>query len=189
MACFSVWDIQNCGCGPTTCNVTFFVAACTTGMPGATVNVWTNSSKTTLVATGTTDATGHVTLDVGSAGTYYEEVISPTARAVAPAAGNTTYSCGSTRNVVLTLAAGYVACFDGCYIPSPTNLHDNNGETWAWQSASACWQGNGLFNGGCQLFPNKIGNCGTVTVTFNSCSPALSVTYHISGGTTYAITE
>lgn len=53
-----------CCCG---CTVTFIVDLCFCTIAGATVTV---KSGSTTIASGTTDSTGHLVLDIGSAGTY-----------------------------------------------------------------------------------------------------------------------
>lgn len=146
---------RRCCCNPT-CNQVFHVTGCNAlGLEGATVGVWTDSSKTTLVATGTTDASGNLTLDLGSAGTYYREV---SASRFATASGNFTATCtGGTVSDALSPASGY-HCYTGCSIPLPDTLHFSDSAlgtsgTATWFAPLSRWLGSDSFStfgcGGC----------------------------------------
>lgn len=75
MASLSTFDVDGCCCGGGTCNFT----ACVTGMSGtalagATITVLASCPGGATIATGTTDGTGCVTVNIGSAGTYCVQV-------------------------------------------------------------------------------------------------------------------
>jgi hypothetical protein len=110
-------NTPGCTCCPSgPCNVTFTVRGCNSmGLPGATVTVWTDSGKATQLATGTTDSTGSVVLDITSAGSRYYEI--SRSRFVTFTA-TATISCGATVGPrTLAVATGYRCCQG--YLPLP----------------------------------------------------------------------
>lgn len=102
----------------TSCCIRFHVRGYNSlDLDGAAVSVWTDSGKTSLVATGTTSA-GYVVLDVGTSGTYYE--ISKSRFTTTSA--TVSFTCGDTITETLSAASGY-HCITGCEIPVPDTLH------------------------------------------------------------------
>jgi hypothetical protein len=189
MGLFSTFDVGGCGCA--TCPVTFFVTACGSfGLQGATVNVWKTSAMATLVATGNTDSSGYVTLDVGTAGAYYQQVVTNTPRLKPPANISTTYTCNGSVTAITTLGTGYGGCFNGCALPAASTLHSNHpGLTCGTMVFGS--GGSGGWNDGCiELLGNL--TCTTAdppcTAVLNSCPPSLSITVTDAAGS-YAITE
>lgn len=115
-------DLGGCGCPPVGCTVTFFVRGCGgLGVDAATVSVYDHSGGT-LLDSGNTDSTGHVTLSwTGATGTYYVVVTGIPANFVGYAA-TLTLTCGSPTTLSLAVATGY-HCYDCCPIPQPDTLH------------------------------------------------------------------
>ena len=117
------------GGGP--CNATVCVTgAAGTALSGATVNILTACSGGSTVVTGTTDPTGCVTINIGSAGTYCVQVI---ATGFNTWTLSTALTCGGTTNVPLATAnggggtgggvgTGYTYC-SPCNNPWPNTLH------------------------------------------------------------------
>ena len=99
-----MWNTKVIGCSSTSI------------MAAATVNWWTSSAMTTLISTG---AGGQ--LGVGSAGTWYRQIIAPRFTTVA---ANKAVTCGGNDTTTLSVAAGY-HCFigSGCGFPAPSTLH------------------------------------------------------------------
>ncbi|MDG3003256.1 hypothetical protein [Paludisphaera mucosa] len=100
-----------CMCTAPTYLVKVIPAGCgNSRIPGATVNVWTSSAKTTLLATGTTDAfgtptSGEVIVNVGAGGSYWLEVSHPR---YASFAGTRTFnSSATTTTSTMIPASGY----------------------------------------------------------------------------------
>lgn len=116
-----------CCCAPAVCTVRFNVKGCNSlNLENATVTIWTNSGKTSQVATGTTNSSGNVDLDVHSAGSYYHEVT--TGGHFTVSSGTTTLTCNSTVNIALTAASGYVCCSQVAQA-IPTTLHWTDSDT------------------------------------------------------------
>lgn len=97
------------------CNVTIHVTGCGgLALRGATVKVWTNSGKTVLIASGTTNASGDVTLDLVSVGTGWIEILGVTRfNDINQSFG---WSCSRTYSFAMTVATGF-ACVGGCAWP------------------------------------------------------------------------
>jgi hypothetical protein len=148
------WSVCGCssGCDPAIVHV----QACSprVPVPGVTVNVWTDSSMTTLIVSGTTDSGGNASLDLGSygAGTWYVEVVA--SGCLVTNAASLAMTCGDTFIRTVTLAAG-CCCpgTSGCnnataYRAMPLFLTDAFG-TWVsyqsgcGQSYSWCCMGSG----------------------------------------------
>lgn len=108
LACNGTYSIPCCGCPTTIC-----VTGCPSGaaVVGASVTI---KSGGTTVATGTTDATGCVTLDCGHAGSY-EVVVS--AAGYRGFDGTLSLSCEGTKSIKLqagTSAASITVTVHGC---------------------------------------------------------------------------
>lgn len=108
------------------CWVYFVVTGCNSApAPGVTVTIWTNSSKTTQIATGITDSSGSVDLNIENhAGSIYYEV---GGARWATSSATITVTCGqynatTPRTVSLAAASGYV-CNANCANPIATTLH------------------------------------------------------------------
>jgi len=143
----------------------FVVNGCNAlGLPGATVKVWTDSSKTTFIGQGVTDASGSVIIDVHSHGSIYYEASSD--RFVT---GNRTVNvtvCGNSVGVLTLLPAPGYHCIllIGCVYPfkdtlfatdrygnAATLVFDGTG-TPGWKGASPTFGYPGC--GGCAAVPN-----------------------------------
>jgi hypothetical protein len=156
--------------GQQCCFMYFQVNTSCDGSPqsGATVNVWTDSSKTTLIASGTTDGSGAVDLNLGShAGSIYYEV---TQSRFATASATVTVSCGQYNSIVprtvnLTAATGYV-CVSSCAVPVATTLHATHPKFGA---ITLTYNASGTFGAGWYT---------TVTYSYPGCfaCPARTVT-------------
>jgi hypothetical protein len=114
--------IGACNCaGP--CSQTFTVNACS-GQPYAsvpTVNVF-NHSGGTLLASGTVNGSGQVTLTwTGSTGSYFITVTGASSR-FASFSSTTSLTCGGSHIINLSAASGFV-CGLGCLLPIATTLH------------------------------------------------------------------
>jgi hypothetical protein len=133
-----------CGCVAPTCNVTFNVKGCaSTNLTGATVNIWNNSGMTSLIATGTTNSSGNVILNIGTAGTYWREITHP--RFVTQS-GSISPGCGGTLSTSFTTpAVGYVCCpGSACGLPLATTLFltiAGNTYTLTYDSGQGAWYG------------------------------------------------
>lgn len=114
-----------CGCvGGGTCNVTICANGCAgLKVPGASVTVKTGGGV--IVATGTTNGVGCVTLNVLSAGTY---TVLITKTGFANYTTSQAVTCGSTYTYTLTPADGYFCAGTcGCPSTSPTSVTLNDG--------------------------------------------------------------
>lgn len=104
------------------CKQTFAVRGCNSAaLQGATVTVWTDSGKTTQLATGTTDAGGNVTLywNATCATSVYVEVSCPR---FVTYTNTGAYTCAATTTVSLSAASGY-HCAGCSAIPLADTLH------------------------------------------------------------------
>lgn len=119
-----------CGCGCTVTLISHVNAACGTqqgGLVGATVTARRNSDNV-LLATGTTDASGNVTLTFNdplatTSGTYKLQATKPP-RWGTSSITTVTVTCGGSQSRTLSvpLAAGFTCCLF-CAEPIPTVLH------------------------------------------------------------------
>jgi hypothetical protein len=134
-----------CGCGGATCNATFIARGCNSGaLTDATVSLYTDSSKATLVATGTTSG-GSVVLNVGAAGTYWRVI----SRArFTTSESSVAVTCGGTYTTTLSPTADYVCslCCTSSVLPQPRTLYltDADGThtlTFATTGSQDYWHG------------------------------------------------
>jgi hypothetical protein len=140
MPCFSVWDIQGCGC--VGCIVTFNVHGCA-GLPlqGALVAISGGNS-------GTTDSAGNVNLDVGAAGTY-SVTVSKT-RFTSQTVSRTVTCGGLAITVTLIPTSSYHCLTSSCADPLPNVLHYTvaTGETGTVTWNTVLWGETGGNNAG-----------------------------------------
>lgn len=149
-----------CKCQP--CNVTFHATGCNgLDLAGATVTVWTDATKTTLIATGTTNASGNFTADVGSPGSKYWEV----SRSRFTTASQTVYVyCGGTYTQSVSPDTASYQCYFTCAVPISKTLHLTDSVvgsiTLNWVTTD--WQGSVSY-----VFPG-CASCppGTITVSY-----------------------
>lgn len=115
-AAFTFGDVGGCGCN-VTCSQTFTVLGCNSlGVAGVTVAVYTASGGT-LLASGATDATGHVTLSwAGAGGAYWVTITGGLSGRFVAYAQSMTMTCGHTTTITLTAASGYT-CIPTCAVP------------------------------------------------------------------------
>jgi hypothetical protein len=111
--------------GMTCCVVLISVLGCD-GIPidDATINIWTDSTKTTLLHTATSNAIGPVELPVSATacGTYWVEVLA--ARFPDYEASTTVSYNGEPFDITLASPSVGYECTDlGCGYPLPTTLH------------------------------------------------------------------
>jgi hypothetical protein len=188
--------------GSRCCFVYFNITGCNgSALPGATVSVWTNSTKTTLLATGTTDGSGNVDLNIATAGgtTLYYEVSAPRFTTAAVTTG--TFTCGQYNDltpltVALSPAAGYT-CTSCCNLPLANTLHVTStcGATVTLTRHTFNWNdGSTFFFDDCSIQPGASLGAGCIDPMTNYypggvCPPALNLTYTIIGGNTVTITE
>ena len=140
-----------CGCCEGSCIVRVSVFGCDAtlalSVEGATVNVWTDSSKTTLIDSGTTVFGGYYDADVGTAGTYYLEIIASRFNTYT---GSRSFVCGGSLGQTLTPASGY-HCLNGMSCPLPLSdtlyaTHSVFGTvTLSWVSTDT-WTGTGSYS-------------------------------------------
>jgi hypothetical protein len=135
------------------CSQTFAVVGCSRRpIPGATVTVWTDSTKNVQLATGTTGADGKVALSwsSGSCSIYYEYAAGPRFNVTSASAVLTP---GSTTTKSLTAANGY-HCSAVCAYPLKDTLY-SNGVNCATLTYGNWVFGIGWFCPGGALFPGK----------------------------------
>jgi hypothetical protein len=174
VATYSLFDVGACNC-TSTCNATFTVQGCGSApISGATV--------TANGVSGTTDGSGNVTLNVGSAGTYTVTVTGVSAR-FASFSQSIAVTCSSTHVLSLSAASGFV-CTIPCALPISTTLNLTTncselilaGGTLTWNGTS--WSGT--------IFPDLnltySGDC-TIAPTTETCPPSFELIYDIPGGT------
>lgn len=115
---------RKCCCGPPptpTCSHTFSVTGCTHAVAEATVTVYDHAGGTILV-TGTTDASGNVTLTWDGSCTVYVTISAPCFNSTSQSA---TYTNGGTTTVNLTTPTG-TNCGKCCNPPSGWIILDDN---------------------------------------------------------------
>lgn len=139
----------DCGAAPT-CTVDVTVKGCNAQvLSGAVVKIWTDSSKTTLLGSGTTDGSGFVSIGIAATPTWYWESSHPTGR-LATESGTTSCSGGYKALAVsmTTASAGY-HCSLFCALPLADTLHYsdpfNGAVTLTWVSPGA-WSGSTTTN-------------------------------------------
>lgn len=99
--------------------ITVTVIGCDSAwLPDATYSIWTDSSKTTLVFTGTSDALGQVHVSGVTAGVTYYREISHTAYVTE--AGNHTYMLGTQNDSAGAIDSNHVCC---CLLAKSTVLN------------------------------------------------------------------
>lgn len=152
-------DAGGCGCAATHCNVTFNVHGCNgLNLANATVTV---SRGGTTVATGTTDASGNVTLDVVS--TSSATLVVSKSRFVTSTTTTGPLPCGTNYgSILLNPASGFI-CNSVCADPDPLTLHLTDTftgpATLTWNVGTFTWRGTNVFS--CPA----IGSCPAVSLT------------------------
>jgi hypothetical protein len=187
MSQFGTFDLGACGCAPAACNATVCAVGCNgNSLPGASVSIGTFS--------GTTDSSGCVTIDVGSAGTY---TVTITATGFVTYSASHTVTCGFFLSQTLTVDTGYV-CVSCCPNPLPTTLT----ATWIFGAAGGgatevftltyggtSWTGGGIafgfifltLNPDCSVDANYGGtDCGDDRTSTIICDP-ISLSYTFTG--------
>lgn len=167
----------SCCCSGTTCNGNVFtIHGCaqscggTTGVDGVTINVYTSSGGT-LLATGTTNSSGTVTLSWSGTATYW--TASKSRWTTYTASG--TLTCGATQTATLTPATGYRCLGTICGTttfadPISETLYatDTLGNSWTltYNSGTNQWEGSttGSYAGGTGI---TCGGCGATTETLS----------------------
>jgi hypothetical protein len=113
--------ITGCPGGACCCQFLTEVVGCnSTVLPNATVNWWTSSAKTSLISTGTTDSTGDINGCVGSAGTYWREIV---ATRFTTLAGNVAATCSGSETQTLSAGSGFTCMGGSCPYPLADTLH------------------------------------------------------------------
>ena len=165
-----------CCCAPAVCNVTFNVKGCNgLNLPGATVNIWTDSGMGTLVGTGVTNASGNAVIDIGTAGTYWRE--SKKTRFTTDQR-STTPTCGGSPSVTLSADSSLYVCISGCVDPIAKTLFFTDALlgttlTLVWRSSppagELAWGGAGASAPMASLggAPCTAGTTTTVTISYD----------------------
>jgi hypothetical protein len=180
MACFSIWDIGACGCTPPFSH-TFTVCGCVTpavtpgNFQGLTVSVY-SSNGGSLLASGTTDSSGAVTLTWADSGTplRYVTSTSPWPGRNNAYAGNLYLSNNGSHTLSLAAATGYVCC--SLDFAVPTTLYWSGGDisgqalTYSYGSwGSGNVQSTNTATGASAITPTGYGcpccNCVSTTLT------------------------
>lgn len=115
-------DVGACNCPAGSCSVLFTVRGCGGNAYASvpTVNVFASSGGA-LLASGTVNASGVVTLTfTGGSGTYWVTITGASTR-FATFAQNEALTCGGSLTIALSAASGYVCI--GCLLPVATTLH------------------------------------------------------------------
>lgn len=165
---FTDFYIDSSGNSSFGCRYNFFVTGCSGGaLAGSSVSLWTNSGKTVLISSGTTDSSGSLTLvNDRFLSTYYE--VSHSRFSTASGSIANPSSTGVTT-VPLTIVSGYHCNSTLCAVPLANSLTVTNsilGSTTLTYTAGGTY-GNGWYGTksysypGCNCCPSK-----TVTVTF-----------------------
>jgi hypothetical protein len=185
--------------GSRCCFVYFNITGCNgSALPGATVSIWTNSTKTTLLATGTTDASGYIDLNIATAGgaaVYYEVAYSPRFTTAAVTTG--TIACGQYNDlapltVALSPAAGYT-CLSSCEVPLANTIHATfstaglvtlikSGANWTATGTVAGQTYVFSFDGSAWTITRNGVSCGAIGWSFISCPPSFAGTLTIPAG-------
>lgn len=106
----------------TDCCVVDFALGCThQAYSGVTVNYYTDSSKTTLISSGTNTTGGAVLNNTHATGTYYREIASTSGRFAVDGRNVTVSTCPQQQNQQLIAGTGY-ACMSSCPEPILTTL-------------------------------------------------------------------
>ncbi len=212
MSCFTSTDLGQCGCSG--CGQTFTVWGCNQQpISGATVTVY-DPTFTTVLASGTTNASGVVALTWAGNGSVGVEVSGLSSRFAAYQA-TLSLTCGGSTTLQMTAATGY-ACwaYSGCGLPTTTQLQCTatgfTGISWPQNmAASGFGWGTGVLTDSSgqqwvifltQLYgvPKiQVENVGTglssyQSLTSQSCPPSMQAVgpWSLSGGSgTVTITE
>jgi hypothetical protein len=146
-------------------------------LAGATVTVWTDNTKTTLLATGITDSSGNVDLNLGTAGGvfYYEA----SAGRFATASATDFASCGQYNAfdglypITMSPAAGY-QCISGCAVPLAATLTATwsmaGAQTLSWTGTA--WAGTFLVGGNTYVMTLNTDNTYSLTRNGVACAGA-----------------
>ena len=188
MSCYTSTDPGACGCGGGSCSQNFTVEGCG-GLPyeGLTVEVY-DSTGTTLLDSGTTDASGDVTLSwTGTSGSYVVEVTGAGARFDAYSQ-TLALTCGHDTTIGLTPASGYECC-SGCLLPLADTLFLTDsvvgGVTLSYDAFTGTWIGTIDYSfPGCPSPPQPFGACDPLTVTLTysfACTVLGDFTAGVSG--------
>lgn len=183
MSCFSLWDIGGCGC-----ETPFNVGSCGQPLPGATVQVY-DSTGTTLIETQTSDSAGTAKFTTLAPGTAYKATVTPPSSRLKTSSG-IAVTGGTTNGANLDVAAGYW-CIGHCAIPAAATLHATIGGTarTLTNSNATSW-----VDPTGQYIISQTGDLSLPTgtdcpPTFDSCPPALSISYSCPDGTAATATE
>lgn len=170
MACFSKWDIGQCGCA---CSLSVLVKGCgSTPLAvgsGLTVNLKVGGST---VYTGTTDSTGTASMS-GAAGTYDVEVVDgrTPSRWTTQTFTAQSLSCGTPVAVTLTtVKSGFHCTSNNCGDPVADTLYatDANG-TWTLTYSGGTWSGCATHTSMASVVTNlNAGVCTKITGTANT---------------------
>lgn len=188
MACFSEWDPGGCGCGGTAWTQDFEVHGCDgTGYPGVTVSVY-SASGGTLLASGTTDASGDVSLAwTGTGSTWWVTVGGASARFQAFAQSMGLIN-GNFTPLDLAEATGY-HCSQLCLLPLADALHLTDSIVGAvalnYDAGTGNWVGTATYNypgcgaAGCGCVANA---AVPITYTFDSTTGLVSASFPLASG-------
>jgi len=197
MACFSKWDIQNCGCAAP-CTYTHHVTGCgSLDLAGAVVSVWNNSGKTVSYGGGTTDSSGNVGgISIPAAGTYYREITCT--RFTMKSGTFSVSSCGSTFTDSMSANADTSTyfCQNCCAYPLKKTLVFSSGKFGTWTgdwvagasgftSTPACTP----CSGGYTIYPgffSSVFPCTVIVAIFQNISTGCPQTFGLPGGGTCA---
>lgn len=198
MSCFTSTDLGQCGCSITQ---TFQVYGCNgLGQPGETVAIY-DTAFVTLLASGTTNAAGSVSLQWGGSASVGVKITGSARFAVYQV--TTTLTSGGLYTVTLTPATGYTcgpgACslplsltetlsitLDGTnYVETSTGSAGATGFNWDWIGTDGVTRYVALANwplGTFQLAVSKDGvNCPFVATSSLVCPPSLNAQFTAAG--------
>ena len=168
MACFDVWDIGACGCGPPPCAVTITgtIKGCNSlVLPGVTVKAYQPNTSGTLLATTTTDGSGNFTITADQTNglvtaksillQFSKARLTTSTYTLSYSAGgshtSSTWSCGTTPSAITTqtlaVASPYI-CITGCADPTVATLHltDSVIGSATLTYSSGAWIGNKTYS-------------------------------------------
>lgn len=148
------WSVGPCcGCTSPSCNVTMSVVGCASKLlPGATFDVYADSTLATLIGSAATNSSGNATVNVGATGTYWRRVAA--SKFATSAASLVVSTCGTIVPLMLAVASGS-HCNSYCPYPVPDTLYytDTTGK-----AITLTYQAGGPDNG------KRTGSGGGVTI-------------------------
>ena len=181
----------DCGCGDLVeCTPSFLVTICDAPIEGATVKIWDSSAKTTLMGSGTSDASGnaYVSINVpsGVTTTWYWEASYPSVRTGVASGTSQCDEEGTpdfTIDAAIPPAAGY-QCGVWCQLPLANTLYyhdDVLGDVTLTATGSGGWSGtvSHTFSSGTDAYTNT---CGGPTVDVTVTAGAAAVAGSVSVG-------